>query len=209
MKLEQQIIYADKIYKIFHTEQEFIIHPAALGILPMSKAALQYSFSSMFHLEGYKLILDKITVTNDTANKQSSDGIEKHYEMNNLAVSYNGTILIGANPVKEYFIVNGKTECFSYQNVFELVFEDGILITTVDQSKAMLRIRKNIELGLRNLNNSKDKKCIVRFMNASFVGDYRISLFFHSRMKYLKDMKNKYIDTLLQSASLLKIDIAK
>lgn len=209
MKLEQQIIYSNRIYKILHAEQECIIHPAALGLIPFTKASLQCSFLADFHMEDYRLVLDKITLINETANKLYCDGNDKQYELNNLAVCYNGSILIGTNPVKEYTLGKGRVECFSYQNVFELVFEDGILTTTIDQSKAMLRIRKNIELGLRNLNSSRDVKCIFRFMKTSFVGDYRTFFFGNSRVKYLKDMKSEYIDTLLQSAALSKSENGK
>jgi hypothetical protein len=122
----------------------------------------------------------------------NSDSTDKHYEFEQCAVSYNGTLLIGTDLIKEYSLKGNKTACFSYQNVKELVFEDGVLITTVDQNKAMLRIRKNLELGLRNLTASRDLRCIRRFMNSAFVGDYKPFKLPVNRFKYLQDMKNVY-----------------
>lgn len=186
MNIDQQIIYADKNYSILDAEQEFLIHPAALGLLPISKASLQDSFSSSFYLDGYCLMLDKMIWNEEIT------GNEKQFEPSDIKVLYSGTVLIGADVVKEYHLKGDVLACFSYQHVMELVFDHGMLITTVDQSKAMLRIRKNIELKLRNLNKNRDLRCIKRFINSSYVGDYKPFLLSGMRYKYLKDMKNGY-----------------
>jgi hypothetical protein len=188
MNLEQQLIYSNKEYIIISTEQEFIIHPTAIGLLPMTKTSLQCSFSTLFHILDFQLMLDNLVLNNQEAE-------ERYYEFDHCKVSYNGAILIGADLVKEYYQKSGKLSCFSYQKVFELVFEDGILITAIDQSKAMSRIRKNLELGLRSLSKSRDLQCINRFISSSFVGDYKVFRIPHSRVKYLKGMKNDYRDT--------------
>jgi hypothetical protein len=188
MNLEQQLIYSNKEYRIISTEQEFIIHPIAIGLLPMTKTSLQYSFSSLFHIQDFQLMLNNLVI-----NDQETE--ERYYEFDHCKVSYNGAILIGADLVKEYNQKSGKLSCFSYQKVFELVFEDGILITAIDQSKAMSRIRKNLELGLRSLSKSRDLRCINRFISSSFVGDYKAFRIPHSRLKYLEDMKKDYSGT--------------
>ncbi len=199
MNFDHHIVYSDLEYKIIKAEQEFIVHPMALGLIPLSKLSLQSSFESYFHVEDYRLYLDKIILTNDGSNSLNTENNDKHYELNNFKSLYSGAILIGAVIVKEYYMKNEDLACFSYQNVYELVFEDGILITTIDQSKAMLRIRKNIEMGLRSINNKRDYRCIRRFINSSFVGDYKRFSLTKSRMKYLQDMKTNYIDNVLQS----------
>lgn len=185
MNIIQQIKYMNKDYNILHSEQEFIIHPAAVGILPVSKSALQCSFQSEFHIEDYQLFLDRIILYPGEAG-------EKLYEFQDYSVSYNGAVLIGANLVKEYILKGSKPACFSYQNVTELVFEEGNLITNVDQSKAMLRIRKNIDMNLRSLNRGRDVRCIKRFMNSAFVGDYSAFRLPITRMRYLQELKSEY-----------------
>jgi hypothetical protein len=186
MNIEQQIIYSGVIYKILSAEQEFVIHPSAFGLLPVVKASLQKSFSCAFHIEDYHLILDEVALTDTNSEGERSD---RTY---GCKVAYNGVLLIADNLVKEYYFKGGKLACFSYQNVLELVFENGMLITTIDQSKAMLRIRKNLELGLRDLSKNRDLRCIRRFINSSFVGDYKPFLLDSMRIKYLKDMKQDY-----------------
>lgn len=185
MNQEHQIIYSDKEYSVLAMEQEYIVHPAAFGLVPLAKSSLQCSFSLILHIDDYHLFLDRIVLHN-------CDDSDKHYEFEKCMVSYNGAILIGANPVNEYYLKDSQPACFSYQNVKEFVFADGVLITTVDQNKAMLRIRKNIELGLRNLTKKRDLRCIKKFMNTAFIGDYKPIKISRSRMKYLRDMKKDY-----------------
>jgi hypothetical protein len=195
MSLKQQILYLNKNYQILQMEQEFIVHPAAFGLVPMNKSALQCSYSADFHIEDYHLYLDRIKLSSsDSLTGTKYDYMEKQYEFEHRRIAYNGTVLIGTDLVKEYTLKGCKPACFSYQNVMELVFEDGVLITAVEQNKAMLRIRKNLELGLRNLNVSRDVRCISRFMNSAFVGDYKSFKLPISRMKYLQDMKSFYTD---------------
>lgn len=195
MIVEQQLIYSGKSYSILSVEQEHIIHPVAFGMLPLSAASLQCNYSGFFHLEDYQLKLDKLLLHGGDSVNAASKEQEKIYDFMNCTVSYNGAILIANKLLKEYFLKSDKPACFSYQNVIELVFEDGVLITAVDQSRAMQRIRKNLELGLRILTDPGDVRCIQRFMNSSFIGDYKPFLLNRSRMKYLKEMKNDYPGT--------------
>lgn len=186
MDIKQQIEYMGNKYEIIKAEQEFIVHPAAFGLIPSGNAALKSSFSSDFHIKDYCLMLDNIVLSGD------GTGEGRHFQPTECKVSYNGAFLIATNPVGEYYQKDGKLACYSYQNVLELVFENGMLITTVDQSKAMLRIRKNIEQGLRSLNVKRDLRCIRRFMNSSFVGDYKPFKLTLMRLRYLKDMCKNY-----------------
>jgi hypothetical protein len=157
---------------------------------------MQYSFQSSFEVKEYKLFLDRIVVGSHDLGHQNGMGIERSsqlHEFDALPVPYNGAVLIGTNPVKEYYIKGEKKlACFSYQRVYELIFEKGILITSVDQSRAMLRIRRNLELEQRDLNRSRDLRCILRFMNSSFIGDYKPFRFKFRRAGYIKEMKRDY-----------------
>ncbi|MDF2906665.1 MAG: hypothetical protein K0R34_1986 [Herbinix sp.] len=204
MKLEQKLDYQNIEFNILAVEQEYIVHPIALGYIPYSSASLQCSFSSRFTIKDYRLLLCEIEVgSNEAMNfggARIEDNLQKH-SLGEFPVSYNGVILIGANPVKEYYMKGDSPSYFSYQTVIELVFENGVLTTTIDQSKAMLRIRKNLELGLRSLNKKRDKNCISRFMNAIFVGEYKSFRFQYNRMNYIKEMKKDY-----SAASLIKFN---
>lgn len=185
MYQEYQLLFSEKKYKIILTEQEFIIHPSALNLLPLTKVSALQPFSVALHIENYQLFLDALVLHHE-------DGSEDRYDFDHRRVFYNGTILIGNGLVREYDMNDMKPACFSYQNVKELVFQDGILTTTVEQNRAMLRIRKNLELGLRSLDKSRDFRCINRFLSSSFVGDYKPFKLSVNRIRYLKAMKAKY-----------------
>ncbi len=186
---EQQIIYRDKLYHILNTEQEFIVHPSVFGMLPLNKTALLEPFNYQLHIEEYKLLLDKLELVN--VEQLSACSYEEEKDSVGTLVPFTGTILIGAGLTKEYYIKD-KLACFSYQKVYELVFDKGMQITTVDQSKAMQKIRKNIDAGLRNLENKRDIRCIKRFLNSSFVGDYKSYFFRGKLLKHLKNMREDY-----------------
>ncbi|HWT26994.1 MAG TPA: hypothetical protein VN131_03570 [Mobilitalea sp.] len=191
--MEQQLKYLGKDYNIISAEQEFIIHPAALDRLPVTNDSLKQLFSCTYHVDDFRLMLDTLTVYSTASNLYTNDKkAEETYSFHNLTVSYNGAILIGACMSKEFLWKGFNTACFSYMYVYELIFEDGILITTIDQSKAILRIRKNIELGYRSVANHSDVKIISRFMNSSFIGDYKPLSSDRKRVHYLKEMQRDY-----------------
>jgi hypothetical protein len=200
MNIEQKIIYQNIEYRILAAEQEFIVHPVAFGLLPYTSASIQCSYSCLLHLKDYRLLLSRLELgTSEALNLGGAriEGYSQIHEFNEQPVYYNGTIVIGTNLVKEYYLNGSTPSIFSYQKVIELVFEKGVLVTTIDQSKAMLRIRKNLELGLRKLSSSRDARCISRFMNSAFIGDYKPFRFHYNRMKYVKEMKQDYSNTAL------------
>ena len=184
MVSQQKLTIKDKEYNIIAAEQEFIIHPVALGLLPVDNSSISCDFSASFYLDGYNLYLEKISLKSDNTNKE--------YQANNCRIYFTGSILIASDMVKEYHIDEGSPACFSYQTSKELIFDNGVLVTSIDQSRAMHRIRKNLQLGLRSLGSSKDLKCIKRFLNSAFVGDYKPFKLAYNRHKYIKKMKNLY-----------------
>ncbi len=195
MKIEQSLNYSDTKFHILAAEQEFIVHPVAFGYLPYNAASLQCAYRCSYQVRDYKLYLECLEIGSNEALNLGGVRMEvyaQQHEFSDFPVSYNGAVLIGENPVKEYYLNSEVPACFSYQKVIELVFDQGVLITTIDQSKAMLRIRKNIELGLRSLTKKRDVRCINRFITSAFVGDYKPFRFSYARMNYIKEMKKDY-----------------
>jgi len=193
MNLQQELLYLDKNYKIISAEHEFIVHPAVFDILPLTSDSLESSFECSLKVIGYCLQIKSLTIFKETTEGFGDDmqlpfGVP--YVFQDKPISYSGTILIGDSPIPEYSIKIGKENCYFYKRVLELVFEEGNLITTIDHSKAMSRIRKNIELGFRSLTNNWDVRCISHFINSTFLGDYRPFSSVKKRLKYLKALKH-------------------
>lgn len=102
------------------------------------------------------------------------------------AVKYSGGILIVKDCLEEYAEYE---DMYSYETVLELIFKDGCLMTSVDHSKAVLRIRRNLEQGLRNLNRARDRHCIYAFMHRAVICDYRQSRYAYNKRKLLRNIR--------------------
>lgn len=200
MKLEQQLQYLGRNYKIIASENEYIVHPAALGYVSIEVGALQLPFSCSYQVTEYKLQLNNLSIeTSDKAILPMEASPEESYEFGQMYIPYTGALLIADGLLEEYRQEDSDTDdnlpIFSYKTVYELVFNNGNLITTVDQSKAMQRIRKNLELGLRRMDNKRDYQCIRRFIKSNLIGDYRPFSSQNKKLRYLENMKKAYRDT--------------
>ncbi|MBH1942374.1 hypothetical protein I5677_15840 [Mobilitalea sibirica] len=184
MNIEQYILFREKKYKILDVTQDFIIHPSVLSAESITKDSLQLSFAAGYHFVNQALYLDYMTVLNDS-NTMIKDGYH------NRPVYYTGAILIGSDLINDYD-VKEETACFSYKNVYELILKQGFLEITADHSKSMLRIRKNLELGLRDLSKKRDLRCIEHFLEDIFLGEYSSNHSLKQKLKILRDMKKKY-----------------
>lgn len=102
------------------------------------------------------------------------------------AVNYSGGILLVRGFLPEY---EAYEDMFSYETVLELIFKDGCLITTVDHSKAMLRVRRNLENGLRSMNSVRDRHCIRTFLHRTVICDYRQSRYAYGKKKLIRNLK--------------------
>jgi hypothetical protein len=80
-------------------------------------------------------------------------------------------------------------DMYSYETVLELIFKDGCLMTSVDHSKAVLRIRRNLEQGLRSLNRSRDRHCIYAFMHRTVICDYRQSRYAYNKRRLIRNIR--------------------
>lgn len=94
------------------------------------------------------------------------------YKSVNLRIPYTGKILVGDEFIRDYYIHMGYQRAWAYNVLVELVFENGILIETNDQSKIAAELREKI---------SKDEKFEEKlycnplmFVLNSFTLDYGI-----------------------------------
>lgn len=178
--MTQQLHHKGITYEILKVEREFVFHPITLGLLPRHKASLIHDFDCSYVITNYKIYLTALSI----------DGVKQELA-NPVALSYDGAIFIANTMVEGYECVDEIFDVCAYKNAYELVFEDGVLITTVDQRKSMQRVRKNIEMGLRSFDKAKDIKCIKKFLASSLIGDYRPFSSDQKRFKYIEEMNNQ------------------
>jgi hypothetical protein len=181
MMRNDSIIISDITYQILYYENN-IFNPELFGIKPTWLDDSGFFYQCLFELKDFKLYLKSFIVSSDRGYPiinginpvpYSTDKGSDAVLYDNIAeqLDYNGALIIVNQIVNNY----GKTEeipCYCYKLVKEMVFLEGKLITTIDHSKAMLRIRKNLDLGLRRLDKKRDVKCIKKFLKASFAGEY-------------------------------------
>ena len=72
------------------------------------------------------------------------DFLNNRYENVNLSLNYTGGILIADGFVEELYIHMGFHPAWKYQEVHELTFEEGKLMSAKDKSSDMAKLRKSL-----------------------------------------------------------------
>lgn len=183
MDAKNTVVADNMSFLILKCEKKEIFDPHQIGISPIWSDNRNFHYSCVFEIKDYQLYLKNLILTSDRiypnvggakpvflSDENGVDTVEYRNVM--IPVVYTGAILIGKNLVKTYGNER-EMPCYSFKTVRELIFQEGRLVTTIDHSKAMLRIRKNLDLGLRDLNKKRDLKCIKHFLKSSFVGNYK------------------------------------
>jgi len=203
--LQTLLEYKGEEYVVLNCEKQHIIHPVVFGILPVWRDSSPFEYRMKLQLESYKLSLKDfwvyvdcaLPVINGAAPRIGTCGETSGYEYQhmNVPILYSGAVLAARTLVNDYGIEREEGECapcFCYKEVYELIFDHGILITTIDHSRDMKRVRKNIDLGYRDWNKKRDQRCIRHFIKNSMVGDYKITKSKKKEEKYLAQMRADY-----------------
>lgn len=182
MVAKDTIISENIPFLILKCEKKEMFDPNHLGISPIWSDDMNFRYSSIYEIKEYQLYLKNLILTSDRVYPiiggvepkllSSENGVETvEYDEIMVPVKFTGAVIIGGTFLKSYG-AEDEIPCYSYKTVRELIFQEGKVVTTIDHSKAMLRIRKNLDLGLRDLNKKRDVNCIRYFLKTSFVGDY-------------------------------------
>lgn len=181
MKQDDSMVMGDDLYHILKRESD-LFRPEYFGISPTWSDDPNFFCNGLYELKEFQLYLKNIMVSSDRSYPvingikpepylSETDRETVQYLNVNEPLNFTGAIIIANQFVKNY-CKNDAPACFSYKQVKELIFQEGKLVTTIDHSKAMLRIRKNLDMGLRNLDKKRDVICISKFLKASFAGYY-------------------------------------
>jgi len=158
---------------ITYQEQEYTLFLSEYDLQPSQPGSSQYfgdqAGEISLKIDDYKLFLEE----------------RRGGFLTQEALNYSGGMLVVQKPVPAYAEYD---DMFSYEIVLELIFKDGILMTTVDHSKAMLRVRRNLERGLRSMVRARDRYCIRKFMHKTVICDYRQSRIVRAKKKCLRGL---------------------
>ena len=90
-----------------------------------------------------------------------------HHKYSNLhiRIEYTGKILVGSDFISDYYIHMGYQRPWSYEKLLELIFEEGVLLDTIDHSDfaGQLRAREDLQNVL-----PVKKEDILKFIEDSF-----------------------------------------
>ncbi|MGB8455388.1 MAG: hypothetical protein WCD89_24040 [Anaerocolumna sp.] len=213
MDAKDIIISDDMSFLILNCEIKKLYQPDIFGISPIWENDQFFEYNSIFEIKEYQLYLKSFTITADRGYPAingikpellfSEKGIETvQYSDVMVPIKFTGAAVIGNTMIKNYGF--DEIPCYSYKVVRELIFQDGKVVTTIDHSKAMLRIRKNLDLGLRTLNKTRDIKCIKYYIKSSFVGDYEHPEKINKSKKNKKIQFNSYLQKIKSYYSRIK-----
>ncbi len=195
MLFTEEIYFKNDFYTVLLREADNLLMEVVREHKPIWKSYSGDVIAS-YDLQNYMLtlqdlILDKHLMKDNEKFYDREPSVDlitgsKVFDKLNCPVKYTGHIIVAKDIVDTFSYDGDQAEypCFCYKEVYELCFEQGALVTSIDHSKAMVRIRKNIEKGLRNVKNTKDIRCINRFLKQTFCHDFE-------RNRKLRKLKNK------------------
>lgn len=191
MQNNNQVILKGESYSLLLCEKENIFHPQELGIMPVWPKTAGTDSVSVYEIDDYRLYLRDCNISFEGSfpdiqgvSPAPAEGGTVKYEGLHYFLNFSGAVIIARDKQIEEEN-SGLLSCYGYHKVLELIFRCGVLVTTIDHSRSMRRIRKNIEKGLRNMSVKRDIRCVKKFIRSSFVGKYKKGI----RKKFWKKQK--------------------
>ena len=149
--------YNNKECRLVARDSSNLFNPKAFGMEPhaMSTACWRGYFCEYAIIDD-ELFLEKLCLFNADGKYPLLNGIKAvkpkfkyagYYEYRNInmPISYTGKMLVGNEFIREYYIHMGLQKPWAYQELLELVFEDGILLECNDYSYIAKKIRQLID----------------------------------------------------------------
>ena len=188
INMKSEMIFHDQEFEVIMIENESIITEKEIDqdILGMEHANLNYH--CCFEVKEYRLYLRSCeiicshgyrAVLQESSHKDNDSNNTTDHSNSELMIPnvYSGSIVIGKGLIASDYLAQGyEVPCYGYEEVIELIFSQGILVTTINHSRAMKRVRMNLDCGYRTLDKKKDVRCIQKYLRDSFVGDYKEQL---------------------------------
>ena len=148
-------------YTIVAQSDSLDIHPTLFGIVPKAATSACWSgFWCVYDIRKDGIYLKDLYVCSKddlypTINGKKpatcADGSEWSYMGHHLycnlnyRVPYTGRLLVGRGFLSKYYIHMGYQKPWSYRKLKELIFEEGVLVEVIDQSRVAAQLRRKIK----------------------------------------------------------------
>lgn len=159
-QIGDQYKYSNGEYTFVAQSAPIPFHPSEFGIIPMAACTACWSgFWCVYNITEDGIFLEDLYVNSGNEQYPAINGIlpecqdgnetftymgHHRYAGLNIKIPYTGKILVGGDFVHGYYRHMGHQRPWAYKKLLELVFENGKLIQTTDQSKIASSIRKKI-----------------------------------------------------------------
>lgn len=149
--------FGESEFSIIKLSQRINLNLSKYGIVPEDISSDCWrGYWCVYNISDNTLFLEDLYVHSKDDFYPEIEGIspvsqEKHfgkyylYKGLHINCNYTGKILGGNKFLREYYIHTWFQHPWAYQKLLELVFEDGILIETIDQSQLADSIRERIK----------------------------------------------------------------
>jgi hypothetical protein len=191
-QIPNEFLFKGESYSIAGVNGPTLFNPRDYGISPQSAStACWRGFVAYYAVLKDKLVIDTLFIKSKEPKKlkgiepkdESSFSKEdeeyayiKHffsycYPKINFELDFTGSILIGKDFIDEMYVHMGFQRPITYRTVYELTFENGYLIKTLNKSEEMKRKRlEDSQKGTRPKSNEKDdiKEWVIDSFSLSY-----------------------------------------
>ncbi len=182
-QIADKYYYKDETYDIIALSAPVYFQPEEYGLKPVAKCtACWRGHWCEFEVTYTGLLLQTLNIS--CANNEYPDlfGVKAEkvkdffcdakYDNLNHPIEYDGSIVIGRDFIRDYYVHMGFQQAWAYEEVYELVFENGILVKEVNHSEFVKQLRQKIDSDpnfKRELHSN-----IINFVESSFSLDYKV-----------------------------------
>lgn len=147
-------------YSIVAISTPIQFNPVNFGIIPMSiGTACWAGYWCEYDISEKGIILKNLYINAKDDNYPAINGVEAMgdeegefkymghhlYKDVQIPMKYTGKILVGKDFLREYYIHMGYQRAWAYQTLMEFIFEEGVLLDTVDHSQMAEKLREEMK----------------------------------------------------------------
>ncbi|MCE7747278.1 MAG: hypothetical protein GPJ51_02705 [Candidatus Heimdallarchaeota archaeon] len=149
-QVADSFLYEGEIYSLIGIDGDEPFSPLNYDILPVSPhTACWRGFVLYYKLSDGKLLLQDMQLSaeeykeiNGITPKKTDDSFNFHYQDLDLYLEFTGKLLIAKDFIQDMYIHMGFQRPSAYETVFEIIFDNGMIVSENDLSKLFKKRRK-------------------------------------------------------------------
>lgn len=156
-QISDQIFYCNENYSIVAIENEWSFTPQSYGLKPVATSTACYrGYYTKYSVIDDYLLLNQLNIGLNETKLPPFNGVvarkSKYFKLNsfyeysdvNLPINYSGGLIVGFDFLREFYVHMRFHRAHCYKQVYELIFDKGKLIESINHNKSMEEVRNNI-----------------------------------------------------------------